>query len=286
MGWAPPDDEKKRIFKQWLSADYEQDSTLTFTNWDSEGVTYFNNAYLVPQVVWTDFVRLAASDAAEGDWDSAIFGSLGRLLRMYGYGNNMATTMIEAYNNRDRFGKKITSDGRPGDSTLERIEQYAKRADHVAATYTDPGYARFAVEYLRAASINGDSAAIERLHDGALGMRSRHVTWDKAAKTATYKFRDQLQAVRDTLDDELNPKKATFATNRQAAVERANAALANIAADLAKFERDMSSLPMPRSALQEAKKAAGIGNGIKALALDPTGTKAVTTKQLLTPVPR
>lgn len=272
FGWDAPDEEKKKAFMKWIASDYERDGTLTFKSMDSQGITYFNHAYIVPQASYLDFLRLAASDVQEEGFNDAIYNSMGRAARMFGAGNNLANTFYEAVSNTDKFGNKITA--------KEGVEGFMRQVDHVAKTYGDPGYAKFAVALAKAADA-GDHAELERQMNRFLGIRDRRLPWEKAAKTAGYRFQNQRQAVRDALDEELrNPH---LGSNPQANVARANAELANIARDIEQFRADMAKhFPQIRDHLAEANIPRTIHQLDLTTVTDAYGkrtTKAVTTSR-------
>jgi hypothetical protein len=272
FGWDAPDEEKKKAFMKWIAADYERDGTLTFKAMNEQGITYFNHAYLVPQASYLDFLRLAYSDVQEEGFAPAIYNSMGRALRLFGAGNNLSNTFYEAVSNADKFGNKITA--------AEGVEGFLHRADHVAKTYGDPGYAKFAVATAKALHAR-DKAELEHQANRFLGIRDRKLSWEKAAKIAGYRFQSQRQAVRDRLDEEL--RNTHLMSNAQASLDQANAKLADIAKDIDQFHADMAThFPQIRRHLPDAN----IPRTIHQLALTTTTdtygkriTIAVTTNK-------
>lgn len=257
VDWGPPDDEKGRIFRRWLLADYEEGKAITFSKWDADGVTYFNHAYVVPQAA---LAEIAQAVLQSKEPQEVIENFVGRTLQYFGFGQNLFKTVGEAWMNKDRFGNPITAD--------TGVLGTLKRSDHVAEVYTDPGYAKVIQQYIRAAEA-GDKEAMTRIEKGVMGIRDRKVTWDKAVTNAYYKLMRQREAIESQAEERIAPHNRHVLTNPGAIMEATNQRLADLQRDLEAFEVDMKSLGVPSLIVRQARKKAHVPPKIGFLELDP-----------------
>jgi len=247
FGWMDDDDEREDIFREWLAADYEKDAALTFKSANVEGVTYFKQSYLIPQGIFGDMLTTAASHASEGEIGDAILRPTAMLLSQFGIGQNIFNTLVEAASGEDKYKRRIYSDH---DNAAVKL---LKGGDHVAKTFADPGYAKIIEQMVRHAQ-SGNTEELGRLGNGLMGVRDRRVTWDKAVTSAYYKFRSQIQAVKDDAKQKLDPRNQHLLTQSTQIVDGANAALTEIEGEIARFESDMGRLPIPAGVVSKARR--------------------------------
>lgn len=263
LGWAEPEEEKEQIFKRWLAADYEEGKSLIFTKWDNEGVTYFNQAYIVPQTALAEIAKAVVESKSP---DEAITNFVGHTAAYFGFGQNLLTTVGESWMNKDRFGRKVTSkDGLAG---------VLKRGDHIAETYTDPGYAKVTAALVKAYNA-GDEEAVSNIASSLFAARKRKLPWDRAVANGYYKLRDEWQAIRDQSAEQV--RDTHLLTDRKAIVDQANQRLEALNQKRAQFEADMQRLKLPGSILSEARKS--VPKTFSPIEIDPTNPKKIRSKK-------
>ena len=247
FGWLDDDDEREEIFRKWLAADYEKDAALTFKSANADGVTYFKQSYLIPQGIFGDMIFTAAKRAKDGEIGDAILKPMAMMLSQFGIGQNIFNTLVEAASGEDKYNRRIYSDH---DNAAVKL---LKGGDHVAETFTDPGYAKIIEQMVRHAN-SGNTEELSRMGNGLMGVRDRRVTWDKAVTSAYYKFRSQIQAVKDDAKQKLDPRNQHLLTQSTQIVDGANAALTEIEGEIARFESDMGRLPIPAGVVSKARR--------------------------------
>ncbi len=281
FGYSPPDDDKKKKFMKWFAADYEKGKSLTFTRLDEDGVSYFNHSYIVPQAALADIIKATATDAVDDNIGTAAINSVKRVMDYFGVGQNMIQSAIEGYSNRDHFDRALTNeDGVKG--TLAKL-------DHVAETYTDPGYAKSATKIARTQLVLDDPNATPAAKKTAqenqdkelsslMGKRSFVRSWDTLTKSTYYNFQRDIRTVRDNLHRDLDPKNRTLTTDPTASLDKANTALSKIQTDLQQFESDAQALGIPKDTLAKSRKDASFPASIHQMELTPEG-KAQAKKE-------
>lgn len=247
FGWLGDDDEREDIFRRWLASSYDKHAALTFKSVDSGGATYFKQSYLIPQGIFGDMLFTAARHVGEGEFGDALLKPTAMLLSQFGVGENLFKTYIEAMSGEDAFGRRIYA------RTDSAADKLLKGGDHLSKTLTDPGWAKLIEQAVRH-YYNENSEELGRVGWNLIAVRERRLLWDKAVKSVFYNFRDQIQTVRDDAKQQLDPRNRHLLTNRAKIVEGANARLAEIEAEIVRFESDMERLKVPSGIVTKSRR--------------------------------
>lgn len=271
LGYEPPEDERQKLFREHFAADYEKDATLTFKKFDANGATYFNHAYLIPQAALADFAKAAAANASEGEIAKLGTESVTRLLAYFGWGNNLANTLVEAYLNRDKFDRPIAADPKTAEGRAQRL-------DYASKTYAEPGYAKLAADWTKAINA-ADQPTVTRLENAIMGVRDRSLTWDKAVIYRYNALNTAAQNVKDTLRRSLQPQNRKIGQDNNQVLAEVNAKLAAIARQAHEFEADTKTLGIPAATVSKARKESGWPKTLYTVEIDPADpTKYRSTK--------
>lgn len=248
LGWPEPEEEKEKAFSKWLAAPWDRGKSLSITRWDEEGVTYMNEAYLIPHAGLAQIFKSAAAGEDVGD---IAWNFTSGVMSYFGLGSNINKALIEAAANQNSFGQAVSAE--PG------LTGIMERVDHVAKTYTDPGYAKVIQELVRAKNA-GDEDKITRIYNGLMAKRERKMSWAEAATSGYRKFADEYQNIRDRARAQSTKSGEHLLTDRDQIVKVTNERITKLHLEFEQFEKDMKDvLKIPASAMRIGKSNVRLG---------------------------
>lgn len=259
LGSTPPDDERNKKWRKWFAAPWEKDAMLNFTKYDAKGVSYFNQAYIVPQTTMAELLQAIKNGKDPADAAQRL---LGRLWEQYGIGSSVhVSPLLASLMNQNRAGRPITyRKGVPG--AVERIDEAAK-------TIADPGVASLITEVvyaLQQKEVNGKVYSLEQIARQLGGMREQTRTWEHLLESRYKAFGTDYQNIRSEAKKRIRESTSTPA----AAMQWANDEIVKLQTQVKEFENDLPSMNVPKGKQSAARREAGIGT-LSTVKLDRDG---------------
>ena len=252
------DDDDNEKWRKWFSRPWEAQTFLCFSAWDKDKVSYFNPSYLLPQTSLGEMVKAVAEGESPGDAANRV-GS--KLYEQFMGGNIAADAIMASRLNVTRTGRPITyRDGWLG---------FIDRANYAVQNIAEPGWAA-KIERLTYAALeskkNGRSYSFGEELQRLFGIRSTTVNWSELVERGYrrlsadyYKARSQAK-----LEIDLNTPGVTAA-----ALQRANARIRELQAELQCYEQDLRGFRIPESTIKAAGKPDGFTKKFDEVDFDP-----------------
>jgi hypothetical protein len=178
--------------------------------------------------------------------------------------------LLNAYKNTDRMGRPISlQSGLPG---------VAERLDSAMQPILEPGWAQKLerLEYAaREAEKNGRQFSFEEEMKRVAGMREFTRRWNDLVKRGYDNLAREGGNIRQQANKELG---LNLPGAQASALEKANAALTALNAQVAAYEADLAELGIPPAIIKAARKDSSLPKTFRALEPDPENRRRVRSQ--------
>jgi DNA-binding protein Fis len=232
-------DEEDEAYRRALARPWDRFSNLAYDKLDKNGASYTNSSYLIPQATMWELFGAAMEGGSVEEKLENVAKQLGD---QFVNGSVHADPMLEAVMNVRKFGGKV--------STEQGARQYWDRMEHVLKNTFTPAYADKADRYARAITERGRGDrvySVEEENLRLLGVRKATFTHEERMLSKLYEFRDRLEDARAVArkawtENGKSKPDAVGRAEQEAALARANEAIARVTSDMEQWKQDLGTL--------------------------------------------
>jgi hypothetical protein len=256
------DDEEDEAYRRALGADHERFGNLAYTKLDSEGASFFNTSYLLPQVTLFEVIKAGFEGRDLGESLTNI-GS--QLTDQFVQGSVHLDPLIAAWTNRRDYGGKVSFET-GARSLVERIAYFLYVTMEPGALNKEDRIVRAIQERGR----YGRTFSLEEELKRFLGVRQNSYTHEERIKSKLFRFRDAY-------DDARNLARTAWRQNdpnAPAVLERANARIVELQREWDEFQSDLQTIGVPRGTFEEVRKAVGTAKTFAPLVIGENGPES------------
>lgn len=246
------DDEKDEAYRRSLARPWDANSPLVYEQLDGRQAKFWNMGYLIPQSTIFDLVRGAM---AGRDFEESLGNAYDVMTKQFADGGVHTNPILEAVMNSRRGGGKVSYSEGALMNAFERI-------DHARRAIFTPGYVdkaqrvgRAALERQRGDRVYTIAEELKRL----LGLRQSTYTHDESIAGRLFAFRDRADNARQVAKLAYNEwgkgkPDRIGKLEQMRALEKANAARAQIEADYNAWRDDLSKLGIGKYRVERIMK--------------------------------